>query len=92
MPIEPILITVDGDGGLAAALEQAAGRLNPAEGDVLVDLSEVARVDAAAIRALKGLVQAAEGNGVTISLRGVNVGVYKVLKLMKHSGRVQFVS
>ncbi len=63
-----------------------------ADSAVLVDLSGVARVNAAALATLATVAAAAEQKNVRLTLKGVNVDVYKVLKLMKLSSRFEFVN
>lgn len=73
-------------------LQEAGEKLDSAEGEVVVDFSSVRRINPSAIRALEGFADAADGKGVKVVLRGVNVDVYKVLKLVKLGSRFSFVS
>ena len=68
------------------------GLQDSAEGEVVVDFSSVRRINPSAIRALEGFADAADGKGVKVVLRGVNVDVYKVLKLVKLGSRLSFVA
>jgi anti-anti-sigma regulatory factor len=52
----------------------------------------VSRVDPAAVRALEDIARVADEKNVKVVLRGVNVDVYKVLKLMKLTRRFSFVN
>ena len=74
------------------ALQEAEEKLDSVEGEVALDLSSVRRIDASALRALEGFAGMADDKGVKVVLRGVNVGVYKVLKLVKLTSRFSFVS
>jgi anti-anti-sigma regulatory factor len=74
------------------ALQEAAGKLDGAEGEVVLDFSSVRRVDASAMRAMEEFANAADDKAVTVALRGVNVDVYKVLKLVKLASRFSFVA
>jgi anti-anti-sigma regulatory factor len=76
---------------VVTALHEAEERLACSEEEVILDLSSVRRIDANAISALDGLAQMADKKGVKVVLRGVNVSVYKVLKLVKLSSRFSFV-
>ena len=77
---------------LADDLLAACERLDSADGEVVVDLSAVRRIDAGAIDAMDELAAMAEEHGVRIVLRGVNVEVYKVLKLVKLAPLFAFIS
>lgn len=57
-----------------------------------MDFSSVGRIDSSAIRALEGFADAADDKGVKVVLCGVNVDVYKVLKLVKLGSRLSFVA
>ncbi|MGA2424903.1 MAG: STAS domain-containing protein [Terriglobales bacterium] len=74
------------------ALQEAEAKLDSVEGEVALDFSSVRRIDASALRALEGFAGMADDKGVKVVLRGVNVGVYKVLKLVKLTSRFSFVS
>ena len=76
----------------ALALEEAGEGLDGAEGEAVLDFSAVLRVDASTLRALEELARIAEKKAVKVILRGVNVDVYKVLKLVKLTRRFSFVS
>ena len=80
---------VDGE-NVVAALQEAGEKLNGAEGEVLLDFSSVRRIDAGALREMEKLAATADGKAVKIVLCGVNVGIYKVLKLMKLAPRFSF--
>jgi anti-anti-sigma regulatory factor len=69
-----------------AALE----RLDSAEQELVVDFSAVDRVDSAALRGLEELAAKAQERSVKVVLRGVNVEVYKVLKLVAVAGQFSF--
>jgi anti-anti-sigma regulatory factor len=59
---------------------------------VALDFSSVQRIDAIALSAMAEFADIADSKGVKVVLRGVNVGVYKVLKLVKLASRFSFVS
>lgn len=77
---------------LAQDLQAACARLHSADGEVVVDLSAVRRIDPDGIAAIERLADQAEELRVRLLLRGVNVEVYKVLKLAKLAPRFVFVS
>lgn len=72
-------------------LRELGEKLDAANGDITLDFSPVQQVDAAMVRAMEELAARAEDKGVKVALRGVNVDVYKVFKLVKLSGRFVFV-
>ena len=82
----PTCFKLDGD-GLVQALQQA---LDGAGDSLVLDLSSVTRVDASAMRALEKLAEEAATKSIEVGLRGVNVDVYKVLKLARLTRRFSF--
>jgi anti-anti-sigma regulatory factor len=77
---------------LVHEVQQAADSLNDLANDLLLDFSGVRRIDAAAIREMDKLASVADADSVKIGLRGVNVHIYKVLKLVKLASRFSFLS
>ena len=73
-------------------LREAGGRLSRTEGEMVLDFSGVRRIDSAALRALEEFAAIADEKGVKVVLCGVNVDVYKVLKLVKLASRFFFVN
>jgi len=93
MALEMIAVWLKIDEGrVVQALQEAGERLGSVEGEVALDFSSVSRIDPSAIGAMERLAGAADKKGVKVVLRGVNVGVYKVLKLVKLASRFSFVS
>jgi len=74
------------------ALQEAGEKLGGSEGEVVLDFSSVRRVDPNAIRAMQEFANTADDKAVKVALRGVNVDVYKVLKLVKLTSRFSFVA
>lgn len=74
------------------ALQEAEKQLAGREGELALDFSAIQRIDGSALRALEDLVASADKKRVKVVLRGVCVRVYKVLKLMKLTGRFSFVN
>jgi anti-anti-sigma regulatory factor len=58
---------------------------------MILDFSHVPRIDSEALKAILDLASAAEPKKVKLTLRGVNVDVYKVLKLMKLASRFSYL-
>jgi anti-anti-sigma regulatory factor len=77
---------------VAQALQEAEKKLDSVEGEMALDLSSVRRIDPNALRAMKEFADLADTKGVKVVLRGVDVGVYKVLKLVNLASRFSFVS
>ena len=74
------------------ALQEVGEKLDSVEGEVALDFSSVRRIDPSAIRALEKFAGIADDKGAKVVLRGVNVSVYKVLKLVKLGSRFSFVA
>jgi len=77
---------------IVQALHEAEEKLDSVEGEVALDVSSVRRIDPGALRAIEEFADIADDKGVKVVLRGVDVGVYKVLKLVKLASRFSFVS
>jgi len=84
-------LSIDGN-RLVPALQEAAERLDGAAGEVILDFVSVARIDSSALRAIERLASIADRKAVRVVLCGVNVDVYKVLKLVKLTSRFSFMS
>lgn len=91
MTTTAMLLTLD-EKRLATALKEAGQKLDGAGGEAVLDFSSVRRVDTHAVLALETLARIADEKAVKIVLRGVNVDVYKVLKLVKLTARFSFVN
>ena len=76
----------------SAALQEAAGRLDDKGGEAVLDFSSVRRMDSSGLRALERFADAAAEKQVKIALRGVNVPLYRTLKLVKLAQRFSFAS
>ena len=76
-----------GKGQAAADLHAAEEKLNEA-GELAIDLSEVGRLDPRGVQALLELARKADEKAVKVVLHGVNVDVYRVLKLVKLDSRL----
>jgi len=83
------LIAIDSK-NVTSSLEKATEKLSDVQGDTALNLSDVQQIDASALRALEQIAQSADERSVRVVLRGVNVNVYKVLKLVKLSRRFSF--
>jgi anti-anti-sigma regulatory factor len=77
---------------IVQALQEAKERLDSVEGEVALDFSSVRRIDPSALRAIEEFADMADAKGVKVALRGVDVGVYKVFKLVNLASRFSFVN
>jgi anti-anti-sigma regulatory factor len=77
---------------IVQALQEAGETLDSAGGEVLLDLSSVRRIVPNALRVMEEFVGIADNKGVKVVLRGVNVDVYRVFKLVKLASRFSFVN
>jgi anti-anti-sigma regulatory factor len=74
------------------ALQEAGETLDSANGEVFLDFSFVHRIVPNALRAMEEFAGVADNKGVKVVLRGVNVDVYRVFKLVKLASRFSFVN
>lgn len=72
------------------SLQEADKKLDQAESEVILDFTSVRRVDAKALQELQRLADRADAKAIKFGLRGVNINIYKVLKLMKLAPRFWF--
>ena len=86
-----VFLSVD-ETRVVPALREAGEKLDGTEGEVALDLSSVQRIDSSALGALEELARIADEKNVKVALRGVNVQVYKVLKLVKLTRLFSFVN
>ena len=65
-------------------------KVNGGEQEVMLDFSDVARIDGNVVRALEELAGLADERSVKVVLRAVNVDIYRVLKQLKLTERFTF--
>jgi anti-anti-sigma regulatory factor len=82
-------IKIDAD-RISASMQDAAAKLQSSQGEVVLDFSAVQRIDAGSLMVMEKITDVAGERKVRIILRGVNVDVYKVLKLAKLTSRFIF--
>jgi anti-anti-sigma regulatory factor len=87
----PEWFKVDGE-HVVQSLREADESFDRAPGRMVLDFSSVRRVDPGALRALEELAGRADDRAVKVGLRGVNVLVYKVLKLARLAPRFTFAT
>ena len=90
MSTTQMFLTIEEE-SVVATLKEIAGGLDGSASEAVVDFSSLGRIDSGAMQAIEDLVRAADDKGVKVVLRGVNVDVYKVLKLVKLTQRLSFV-
>jgi anti-anti-sigma regulatory factor len=73
-------------------LQETAEKLVSGKREMALDFSAVRQIDASALDALEAFARTADEKGVKVVLRGVNIAVYKVLKLVKLASRFDFES
>ena len=74
----------------AVWIEDAVQKINGGEQEVMLDFSDVARIDGNVVRTLEELAGLAEKRSVKVVLRSVNVDIYRVLKELKLTERFTF--
>jgi anti-anti-sigma regulatory factor len=72
------------------SLQDTAERLDGVDREVTLDFSAVHRIDASALGVIVALASVADDKGIKVVLRGVNVEIYRVLKLLKLASRFSF--
>jgi len=86
-----VWLKIDGE-RVADALHEAREKLNGAQGEAVLDFSTVRRIDPPALREIEALAGSADAKSVKVVLRGVNIDIYKVLKLVKLAPRFSFLN
>lgn len=77
---------------VSRTLQEAGEKLAGVQDEIILDFSSVLRIDPGVLQAIEEFTAIAAGKGAKVVLRGVNVGVYKVLKLVRLASRFSFVS
>jgi anti-anti-sigma regulatory factor len=91
MPMTAEVLKIDAE-RVAGCLHEACVKLEVVGGETVLDFSSVQRIDPKAIGAMEELANLADAKAVKIGLRGVNVEIYKVLKLVKLASRFSFLN
>jgi anti-anti-sigma regulatory factor len=90
MTTNAVRVKVDPERVVQVLKKDAVEKLAGAE-DVVLDFSSVLRIDASAVDALEDLARLAGDRSANVALLGVNLNVYKVLKLVKLTPRFSFL-
>lgn len=88
MSANAVWLKIDGE-RVVLALQEALEKVDGAGGEMTLDFSSVLRLDPSALRAMENLAGTVDGKG-KIALHGVNIDVYKVLKLTQLTRRFCF--
>jgi ABC-type transporter Mla MlaB component len=80
------------DESVITCLQEAQRGLDGAQGEAVLDFSSVRRIDAGGLRALDDFARLADEKAIRVLLRGVNVDLYRVLKLVKLTQRLSFIN
>jgi anti-anti-sigma regulatory factor len=91
MTITDTWIAID-EKRVAGSLQEACEKLGGAGDEVVVDFSSVQRIDPSGLRAIEALAGVAAGKDIKVVLRGVNVDIYRVLKLARLTSRFTFAT
>lgn len=91
MTVMAVFVDIDEE-RIVLALQEAAEKLDRMQSEAIVDFSSVRRLDSSALQALEDFARIADEKAVKVALRGVNIDVYKVLKLVKLTRRFSFVN
>lgn len=92
MMTNTLLFRVD-PADLPAALDEARAAFERSQdSEVMLDLAALARIDTAGVAALVELARAAADRNVRLRARGVNVAVYKVLRLAGAADGIAFAT
>ncbi|MGO9125007.1 MAG: STAS domain-containing protein [Terriglobales bacterium] len=73
-------------------LQEAGEKLDGVASEVVLDFSSVRRIDPSVVRGMEKFAGIADDKGIKVALRGLNVDVYRVLKLVKLASRFSFVN
>ena len=77
---------------IVQVLQETVDKLESVEDEVVLDFTSVHRIGSSALRGMEDLASMAENKGLRVVLCGVNVGIYKVLKLVNLAPRFSFVN
>jgi len=88
MASNPTSPAVDGNADLL--VQDAFGQLAGAKEELFLDFSTVRRIAPATLQEMDRLASAARDASIKVTLRGVHVEVYKVLKLSALAERFSF--
>jgi anti-anti-sigma regulatory factor len=88
MEMNTLCLKIDANNVMADLLK--AEESLEARQELALDFSGVTRIDSAGLEGLQSFAQRAEDKKTKVALRGVNVNVYKTLKLERLTPRFSF--
>jgi len=91
MTTNAVWMKVDPERVLYALQHEAAEKVKSAGSELVLDFSSVPRIDPGAVKALEEVARLAADQSVKVVLCGVNVDIYRVLKLVKLAQRFEFL-
>jgi anti-anti-sigma regulatory factor len=91
MTTHAVCIPVDPKCPAQTLQHEAVEKLQGAEGELVLDFSSVMKIDAAAAGAMEELADLADRQSASVALRGVNIAIYRALKLLKLAPRFSFL-
>ncbi|MDR3747976.1 MAG: STAS domain-containing protein [Acidobacteriota bacterium] len=91
MTTVPAYLEIDAD-QVSESLQRVCEKLTASHDDVCLDFANVRRIGPDSLKVMEKLAGLAEEKAVKASLRGVNVNVYRVLKLARLTSRFSFLS
>lgn len=91
MPANAVWVKID-EATFTQKLQEICARVAGGDGEIVLDLSSVHRISTDSLKAMEQLARTAGEKDSRVALRGVNVDVYKVLKLAKLAARFSFLN
>jgi anti-anti-sigma factor len=91
MTMNTIWLTVN-ESNVGPVLQEVREKFRTSDNEVVLDFEPMRRIDSCALRAMERLATAAEDKSIRVVIHGVNVNVYKVLKLTKLAARFSFTT
>jgi anti-anti-sigma regulatory factor len=91
MEMNAVSLSID-ERKIVSGLEKAAENLGGDQQELTLDFSSVRRIDSDGLLAIEEFAQKADDKKVKVVLHGVNVELYKCLKLVRLTRRFSFVN
>ena len=71
---------------------EAIEQVTRAGGELVLDFSSMVKIDTATATAMEELADLGDRSSVRVALRGVNVGIYRALKLLHVANRFSYLN
>jgi anti-anti-sigma regulatory factor len=91
MTMIAVFLKID-EQSLVASLEKLAEQMDVDKLELALDFSAVHRVDSRGSRAIAEFARKTEENNIKVVLRGINIDLYKTMKLMRLTRHFSFAS